>query len=135
MRSATVLLGALGMFLVACDDRRDGDDPASAASSDTASYPAYGDEVHFRAPVEGRMAKGSMVYITVVCQQDGAAVYHVSGAVDAGFELDDVPNQTLYWDGGSATCTAKLLYRVQKGKNITTTLLDSITFVVAGQTS
>jgi hypothetical protein len=98
-------------------------DLAEPLTASAVAWPAYGDSVGFQTAVEGKMANGSKLFITVVCRQDGNVVYQSSGSTDAVFNLTDQP--ALDWNGADADCMAYLRYKVTKGKNIEYTVLDT----------
>ncbi len=105
-----------------------GDGSALAA----AAVPSYGGEVSFQTTVDGRLANKSKVYITLVCYQGDTVVYQYSGSQSQVFPLDDQAGQGLEWDGGDADCSARLIYRVQKGKSYSMTWLDEEQFHAYG---
>ena len=99
---------------------------AVAASNPTT--PNYGETVWFATTVNGNTKANSLLYVSVVCTQDGTVVYQSSGTPDFGFPLAD---QGLGWDGSNADCAAALIYRVQKGKNVNISILDQADFAVS----
>ena len=90
--------------------------------------PRYGESVRFDTTVEGRLASNSKVYVTVVCLQDGRAVYQWSA--DPGFTFPLQDQAGLEWNGGGASCSATLIYRIDRREDIIT-WLDQTTFEVA----
>lgn len=107
-----------------------GSDPSIVAFG--AVGPRYGDTVWFATSVNGKTAKGSMVYVSVVCNQDGTIVYQWSAAPDFGFPLVDQAGQGLEWDGTDASCRASLIYLVEKGRTVELTVLDQTIFAANG---
>jgi hypothetical protein len=93
-------------------------------------YPAYGDNVAFDVAVEGRLARNSWIYVTVVCRQQDSVVYQSSNWTDFTFAMEDLPGQGLEWDGNPAECTANLVYRVEKGREAVLQYLDSTSYSV-----
>jgi hypothetical protein len=104
---------------------------AFAAAAATSTTPSYGETVWFATTVNGDTKANSLLYVLVVCAQDGTVVYQWSGAPDFGFPLVDQTGQGLDWDGANADCTAALIYRVQKGKNVSISTLDRAYFAVS----
>jgi hypothetical protein len=93
-------------------------------------YPSYGDQVFFDAAVEGRMARTSWLYVTVVCRQDDSVIFQSSNWTDFTFSMVDLNGQGLEWDGEPAECTANLIYRVEKGKEAVLQYLDEVSYTV-----
>ena len=91
--------------------------------------PRYGDNVRFDTTVNGRLASNSRVYVTVVCSQDGRVVYQWSA--DPGFTFPLQDQAGLEWNGGAASCSATLIYRISKSREDVITWLDQTTFDVA----
>ena len=89
---------------------------------------SYGDTATFTCTVEGKQSPKAKVYVTVVCLQDGEAVYQKSGPPDSDFVLTDLAG--LEWDGGPADGIAALIYRVDRREDIIVTL-DQVTFEVS----
>lgn len=116
--------------------------PAAAASfaeSDgtTASGDlSYGQYAEFIAELSGNVSAKADVYVTLACWQGDTVVYHASDDPDSPFLLmDTLPGLGLEWDGGDASCHAWLIHRVDKGKSSEMTVLDDLTFEVAGTTN
>ena len=103
---------------------------SSARLSSEGAWPQYGDTVGFDVTLDGKLDSKARIYVTVVCLQGDTAVYQVSGDPNGSFTLSDTAG--LEWDGGAASCTAALAYRLQKGNNVELTYLDETTFDVAG---
>jgi len=91
----------------------------------------YGGNVEFQTSVNGRTSGGTL-YVSVVCLQGSNVVYQWSGDPAASYPLTDQAGDGLNWDGGAASCSGSLIYRVQKGKGFVFTTLDSVPFDVAG---
>jgi hypothetical protein len=107
------------------------DDSSTALKSLSGSIsPVYGDNVAFAVVTEGRLARNSWVYVTVVCRQQDSVVYQSSNWTDFTFAMEDLPGQGLEWDGNPADCTANLIYRVEKGQTAVIQYLDSTSFDV-----
>lgn len=104
--------------------------PAAASSAAVPSAYAYGDSVEFETTLEGRVSSKAIVYVTVVCMQDGDVVYQYSGDRQGSFPLADQAG--LEWNGGDASCEAWLIYRVEKGRSAEITMLDMVAFDVVG---
>jgi hypothetical protein len=96
------------------------------------SWPRYGDSVFFETRVSGRLAAKSRVYVSVVCVQGVTVLYQWSADPSFTFPLVDQAGQGLEWDGGAASCTAALVYRVESGKQPSISYLDQTAFAVAG---
>jgi hypothetical protein len=79
--------------------------------------------------IEGRVAKNSRIYVTVVCRQPDV-VFQASNWTDYTFTMTDLAGQGLVWDGSAADCTASLIYRVDKGRQVVHTILDDVPFAV-----
>jgi hypothetical protein len=109
--------GVTGTIELSSPDRLAGD-----------GWPRYGDAVGFATTVQGRLASNSRVYVTVVCLQDGRAVYQSSADPGSTFTLQDQPG--LEWNGGPASCSATLIYRIDRREDIIS-WLDQTTFEVA----
>jgi hypothetical protein len=99
----------------------------------TAAAIRYGGSVSFVTSVQGKIASNSRVYVTVVCLQGPVAVYQYSAAADFVFPLVDQAG--LEWNGGSASCTGTLIYRVYRPNRIEIHQLDQVPFEVAGSTA
>lgn len=138
----TVALSLLFTSAASAAPKRDGGPSGTialaTAGADTESFaasssdsPSYGDTVWFDTTVEGKTASNSMIYILLACWQDGVVVYQSSAAPDSGFPLVDQGSTQLEWHGGGADCTASLIYRVEKGKNVSITVLDQTHFAVS----
>jgi hypothetical protein len=100
----------------------------SRVASDGSTSPRYGQSVAFATTVEGRLASKSKVYVTVVCVQDGRVVYQWSA--DPGFTFPLQDQAGLEWNGGGASCSATLIYRIDRREDIIT-WLDQTSFDVA----
>ena len=81
--------------------------PLFAARSPTAE---------FDTSVDGKISSKADVYVTLWCWQDDNAVYQYTMPADYSFPLEDLGGQNLVWDGGDASCEARLIYRVDMGK-------------------
>jgi len=101
-----------------------------ARTAEAGAWPRYGDSVAFSTSVEGRLAPHSRVYVLVVCLQGDKVVYQWSGDRDFAFPLSDQEGQGLEWDGGAASCSATLVYFVDRHED-EITYLDSTTFDAA----
>lgn len=95
----------------------------------------YDGTVAFETTVDGKISKQERVYVTVVCWQGDDIVFQYSAAPDFRFPLTDQAGQGLEWDGGDATCEARLIHRVDKGRSTEISVLDTISFDVAGNSS
>ena len=106
---------------------------ASATALGLASIgPTYGGEVSFEISVDGKLSSQSRVYVAVVCEQKDRIVYQWSADPDFDFPLVDQAGQGLEWDGGDAACTATLIYRVERGRNVEIRFLDQTSFEASG---
>ena len=92
--------------------------------------PAYGDTVRFATEVGGKVSSHARIYVSLICRQGGTVVYQWSADPDFSFPLEDQVGQGLDWDGGPAECTGSLIYRVDKGRNLSITELDAVVFDV-----
>ena len=101
---------------------------ASTARLAAGAGPRYGDAVRFDTTVDGRLASNSKVYVTVVCSQGGNVVYQWSA--DPGFTFPLQDQAGLEWDGGAASCSATLIYRIYKKEDVIT-WLDQAVFEVS----
>ena len=91
---------------------------------------AEGEAVTFNVTVEGRLAKQSILFVSLVCRQHGYAVYQNASATDYTFNLDD---SSGLWDTSeAAACTADLIYRTTNGKQNVNYYLDTVRFTVDG---
>ena len=103
---------------------------AAAAASSGDAWGTYGEPISFGHRLTGKISKQARIYVSVVCTQDDQVVYQWSANPDFDFPLVDQAGQGLEWDGGDADCTASLVYRVKKGKNVEITYLDTEAFHV-----
>jgi hypothetical protein len=105
------------------------------ATNDTSNL-TFGGHADFTATVEGKVPAKATIYVHVGCSQAGNVVYLYSQTSSTGeyiFPLRDQAGQGLDWEnGGGASCEARLIYRVEKGKSSEITLLETIPFAVAG---
>lgn len=88
----------------------------------------YGDEVGFQ-PRNVFLKNTARSYVTLICIQDGVAVYHASSWGN-DIEIFPLESRGIEWDGGPADCTAYLIKNEKKGKGSVITVLDSIDFHV-----
>ena len=75
---------------------------STSAAPSTVPTLKYGGEAHFKATVQGRLASGSTIYVTVVCTQGSTVVYQWSADESFSFPLADQAGQGLEWDGNAA---------------------------------
>lgn len=92
----------------------------------------YKSSVAFRATVSGAGPETSS-YISTVCFQEETLVYQRSAQPGVDFYLTDQYERDLEWDGGFASCSATLMYRVPSGAVVNLYILDSVSFDVAGE--
>ncbi len=101
------------------------------SAGDQALY--YGDNAGF---VQRNVLLGSneRSYVTVICTQGNDVVYQASqwGADLVVFTLADLGGQGLDWDpaAGPAACDASLIINEKRGKKVTITTVDQISFDV-----
>lgn len=96
----------------------------------------FGGEAVVTSVVDPEPKKG-VLYTTVVCSQGGTVVYQWTKFLGSEpspqtYPLVDQPGQGLEWVGGTATCEAWLINRVEQGNNTTINVLDTASFTVSG---
>ena len=101
-----------------------------ATASNSVAGSADGEAVTFNATVDGRLAKQSILFVSLVCRQHGYAVYQNASATDYTFNLDD--SSGLWNTSEAAECTADLIYRTTNGKQNVNYYLDTMRFTVDG---
>jgi hypothetical protein len=89
----------------------------------------YEDTVSFRSTVQGATS-GATTYVTVACFQDEKLVYQRSAQQGVSFYLYDQYERDLEWDGGTASCSATLMYRTAGAGKIDVYVLDALSFNV-----
>lgn len=96
------------------------------------NYPNYGDFVVFGVDVS--RGDESEIRTKVLCTQDGYQVYFNRDDPGHAYEMkDSAGKSSAVWDGGTAQCTALLIYCPSKGKNRDTCeMLDSAEYTVTG---
>jgi hypothetical protein len=129
---AVVLPVAAVLALMSPADAGSSVPTGTIALAPTAQALRYGGFVSFVTTVQGKLAPKSRVYVTVVCLQGSTAVYQYSSAPDFAFPLVDQPSEGLEWNGGSASCTATLIYKVPQGRTYAIYWLDQTAFDVTG---
>ena len=75
----------------------------------------YGDLAKFSTTMSGDVHEEAQGYVTVVCFQEDELVYQYSAKRGVKFLLTDPLEPGFNWDGGAASCTASLIYRVPAG--------------------
>lgn len=91
---------------------------------------AYGDSASFTTSVQGRLDPKGELLVRVLCWQGGSVVYQWSADPAFAFPLVDQAGQGLEWDGGAASCTGELIYRIAGRRTVLQTL-DQVGFEVA----
>jgi hypothetical protein len=91
---------------------------------------AYSHFADFETVLGGDVSNKASVYVTVLCEQGDTSVYHSSENRGVTFKMEDQGTKELIWNGAEADCEAKLMYRVDKGKSSSFTLLDHVSFKV-----
>ena len=100
----------------------------------TAETITYGDTISFATTVEGRLHTNSTSYVTTVCYQNQNVVFVASPFTpNPELLLSDQSGDGLDWNGAAASCQARLMYRVQKGKGFEYTALATISFEVGAR--
>jgi hypothetical protein len=94
----------------------------------------YDGTVAFDTSVDGKISKQARVYVRVLCWQGDDIVFQYSADPDFQFPLIDQAGQGLEWNGEDASCEASLIYRVEKGRSVEMSVLDTTWFDVAGST-
>lgn len=90
----------------------------------------YGDLANFRTTISGEEQDEAHGYVIVVCFQEEELVYQYSAKRGVKFLLTDPLEPGFEWDGGAASCTASLIYRVPVGNSAELYMLESTSFEV-----
>jgi hypothetical protein len=90
----------------------------------------YGDTIDYKSSVIGGYSHPVNTYVTTVCFQGDEMVFQRSAQQGVPIHLYDQIGGGLEWDGGTASCSATLMYREVNSDTVDVYVVDGVSFDV-----